>query len=308
MENVRLRLKEFGMSILVDISVKEKKLKEQIRKLFKGKNFTIIKTTDVETPHYKIIYLPDKYLKNDIEMARKQGRPCQYVFIVKKRPNGKMLNVFFNGNTVYVHFLQEEPIKEIKERILDDIFLKKYINENNPLLKLVFSYSNLAFSVIDRSFRSLYRNNTHKTLTHKENCTRKLCWHSFHYLDNRNIPCEGCPSYKLFKLSKNILPKNGVFKKNLIPTCDYMIQRLRRKTAVTCIRLEVSPVIDRDRKRIVASMEFVSKIDLHKDWGKRLLNIETIIENSLRGILDEQYFTRARVFLYSSEEPSVLWL
>jgi len=284
-------------------------LNDQIEDLFKCEEmfrFTKGKVPTEFVADYVVHYFSRERARNsDVVESELKGTPCKAHVVLSRTPLSiSAMEALYDNDTIYFHNLKTNDFEEIRERILDDNFLKttipSYRGEANPQMFESFSLStNRAIAIMDRSFRNIYRNEEHKKLTARKDCTGKICWQAFRGLVNRSQPCQGCPSIKLFE--PKFLESGGSLKKNKIPAPKIMVQRFPEK-GITCTRLSVSPIIDAKRKRVVASMEIVSSIDVETVED---MDHNQILQNSLKGILDDGVFTRSRVFIFNKKTQTL---
>lgn len=155
----------------------------------------------------------------------------------------------------------------------------------------------LGIAVIDRSFRTWYRNDAHRRIAGTATTDCPLCWVAYHGLDNRITPCEACPSATLF--ADNTTTPIGPIPMVIGFQPPESDPRPARPTEV-----RVLPLYDNGRASVVGAIEIVRDISFQLET-KNDPDITEWIEHILRRVFGDR-FKRSRLFLLSPNKKYLM--
>ncbi|GEM_PF-6523355 len=286
--------------VTVACKVSNTRINRQLEKMLGEceEEFEVVSGRNREKADFMAVSLSHDLTPKQIQKKLEAKKAKQFIVFTDGDLNGTQLDQVFTGQVVSVHKMnKQEELQEAVERIRDEVFLQELMeskkDEGKSLFQMFHSErTDTAVLVLDRSFRSLYRNEKHEQITPgRGSAQHKICWLKFRRLYEQSKPCNGCPTKILFD-------SNGV----RIPEPTFMVRK-RGRDEIFCTKLQVFPIVDWTRNRVVASVEMALAIEPGEFQDEKTTG--ELIERILREILHEG-FTRSRVYSYSKRANLLL--
>ena len=269
----------------------------QLRELLARDNYFRALSERRHDVSFRVVSLKRNFSAKDLAHRIAGDSKSRFVFFIEGPLSGGQLRTLFSsGHTLSWHNTHTGgAIEQAKERVLDELFFLEMlhapgIGQHSLLTILEPKSMQLAVSVVDRSFRCLYRNDEHKRMApSSSDGLYKLCWQEFRHLYDQDCPCYGCPTKALFDPDAKSIPET-----------TFMVLPCGAKRLL-CTRLQVFPVFDRRRNRVVASIEMAKRID-PKNIPESVAS--TLLQKTLQELTTMGY-TRSRVFAYWEKTASL---
>ena len=263
----------------------------QLRKLFRKAGIKLLPKNTSKEVDFRIVSLSRTTTYQEIRKKLGNRENAKIIVFTDGQLNGKQMKWLFSGRTLSVHDKRDsDGLQECVDRVLDELFLQKYLQhvekESSPWFGPL---KDTAVCIIDRSYRAIYMNKRHRETTPGPNNLYGLCWQQHRNLFDRTKPCNGCPATRLFD-------------HKMIPDPQYRVRK-KDRASVVCSRLQVLPINDSERNRIVASLEISVEVN-PRNYTENRVEQDKMLESCLESVLDEG-FTRSRVFVYVSPTKSL---
>ncbi len=275
------------MSTSIVSELKESGLNSLLKELAETPEYKLLPHATEEKVDFRFVIVNANGKPVEIRKLLKTKKAKWLVVFARGRLNGQQKRAVFGGRTLSLHDITDpDDRKEAIERVCDELFLHKLLSSSpgieGNLFHFFSSSARVAISILDRSFKTLYRNDEHRRIAGGPDGPFALCWQQFRKLHDQAIPCEGCPTAELYATGQ-------------IPEPRFMVWGKGAK-GIMCTRLQVLPLVDQKRDRIVASVEIASKVEPQQYQGSRIRQ-EQLLEACLSRILDGA-FTRSRIYVH----------